>query len=66
MALELASLADFCYKESSNLLLGRYTLSSTRGVEQGDLLGPARFVITICDIIVQVKDRTASFYLAAE
>ena len=36
----LSPWVDFCYKRSSNLMLGHKKLVSARGVQQGDPLGP--------------------------
>ena len=43
----LAPWADTCYRHDSNLLVGRSLISSQRGVQQGDLLGPSLFALAL-------------------
>ena len=58
VAPSLAPWVDFCYGGDSTLLLGPHRLSSARGVQQGDPLGPALFAIAIHDIILQAQTST--------
>ena len=43
----LAPLADTCYRHDSNLLIGSSLISSQRGVQQGDPLGPSLFALAL-------------------
>ena len=49
----LAPWVDFCYGQDSPLLLGQHSLKSTRGIQQGDPLGPALFALAIHEIVMQ-------------
>lgn len=39
------------YRDSSHLLYGKHVISSQRGVQQGDPLGPYRFCVTINPLV---------------
>jgi hypothetical protein len=58
----LAPWCDFCYTGSSKLLLGSSVLSSARGVQQGDPLGPALFSVAIHDTIKRVARQAEDAY----
>ena len=47
----LFSYAAACYRNASILVGDGYTLESTRGVQQGDVLGPALFAIAFEPVI---------------
>ena len=51
--------SDFCYSSPSLLKLGRLKLSSARGIQQGDPLGPALFAIAIHDALVRCREMVA-------
>ena len=46
---------DFCYREPSYLVLGGRRLTSGRGIQQGDPLGPALFSIAIHYAVLQAR-----------
>ena len=48
--------ADFCYRTDSTLLLDEGSLSSSRGIQQGDPLGPAFSSIALQDSIRRAKE----------
>ena len=52
---ELVPWLDYCYKNRSNLRLGTEQLASTRGIQQGDPLGPLLFSLAIQEDIAQAK-----------
>ena len=51
---------DFCYKHSSHLLLGDHRLSSARGIQQGDPLGPALFAVAIQNAVLEARNAAES------
>lgn len=55
---DLVPWLDFCYKGPSKLLLGSGALSSARGIQQGDPLGPLLFSAAIHDAILQAQAET--------
>ena len=50
--------ADYCYASPPRLLLGGRVLSSERGVQQGDPLGPAFFSLAVHSAILEAKAAT--------
>ena len=58
----LAPWVDFCYQNASHLLLGAGCLSSARGVQQGDPLGPAMFSLAIQERIRRARERTEALH----
>ena len=44
---EIACWADWCYARGSRLRVGRHTVMSTSGVQQGDPLGPVLFALAL-------------------
>ena len=57
-----ASTVDASYSQDSALLLGRNQLPSSRGVQQGDPVGPAIFALAIQEDILEAKARTDEEY----
>ena len=51
----LAPWVDYCYRGPSKLVLGPELLESSRGIQQGDPLGPALFAIAIQEAIVEAQ-----------
>ena len=49
---------DFCYRRPAHLLLGNHRITSARGIQQGDPLGPALFAVGIHNAIAQAKAET--------
>ena len=54
--------ADFCYRSQSNLLLGGERIHSSRGVQQGDPLGPALFSLAIHAHVLEAKAEVESLH----
>ena len=52
-----------CYREPSLLSFNEYIISSERGVQQGDPLGPALFCLLIHPIISDLKSELNMWYL---
>jgi hypothetical protein len=52
----LSCLVDTCYAHPSALALGPRRLESSRGIQQGDPLGPALFGMSIHDAILQTTE----------
>ena len=52
VAPEATAWTDFCYEGSSNVLLGAHRLTSERGVQQGDPMGPALFSLAIHEAVL--------------
>ena len=50
--------ADYCYASPPRLLLGGRVLTSERGVQQGDPLGPAFFSLAVHSAILEAKAAT--------
>ena len=48
--------AAACYRNANILLGDGYALESTRGVQQGDVLGPALFAIALQPVIERLRD----------
>ena len=59
---ELTPWLDFCYRGHSKLLLGDSVLSSSRGIQQGDPLGPAMFALGIHELVLRSKASTESAF----
>ena len=51
----IAPWVDFCYQHESQLLLGAAQLASSRGIQQGDPLGPALFALAIHESILRAR-----------
>ena len=60
VAPDLAPWCDFCYRDHAHLVMGDKLLSSARGVQQGDPLGPALFALAIHPKILEAKRRVES------
>ena len=60
VAPDLAPWCDFCYRDHAHLVIGDKLLSSARGVQQGDPLGPALFALAIHPKILKAKRRVES------
>lgn len=56
---ELTPWVDFCYGAASHLLLGGHRVTSARGVQQGDPLGPALFALAIHGVVQEVRAQVA-------
>ena len=52
-----------CYSAPSSLRFHETTLQSAEGVQQGDLLGPLLFCLSIQPILLQLKSEFCVFYL---
>ena len=63
VAPDLAPWCDFCYKSPSRLSLGTDVLFSTRGLQQGDPLGPALFSLAVHDAILRARARASGEYV---
>ena len=51
----MAPWVDFCYKRPSHLFLGDRRLTSARGVQQGDPLGPALFAMALHGAVLAAR-----------
>ena len=58
----LAPWVDCCYGTDSHILLDKHVLCSTRGVQQGDPIGPAIFSLGIHDDITNAIQETKDKY----
>eukprot|EP00973_Karenia_brevis_P092549 12412956-Karenia_brevis.AAC.1 len=58
----IAPWVDFCYTSASPLLLADNRLSSARGVQQGDPLGPALFALAIQEKISAARREVMTRY----
>ena len=56
VAPDLAPWADLCYAAPSYVLFGDAVISSERGVQQGDPLGPSAFALAINDDICRIVE----------
>ena len=52
-----------CYEENSYLFFGDNTLDSSKGVQQGDPMGPFLFSLAIMDIVKKMKSDQNIWYL---
>ena len=51
--------AEWCYKQPSKLYFGSEVISSERGVQQGDPLGPLLFALAIQPLLLQLHEGKA-------
>ena len=63
LAPELFPFVYFVYSEPSTLFWGDKLLQSSEGVQQGDLLGPLLFCLTIHRLTMQLRSEFFAFYL---
>ena len=56
----LAPWADTCLRHDSNLLVGGSLISSQRGVQQGDPLGPSLFALALHPCVIAAARASAS------
>ena len=59
---EIAPWTDLCYSSPSSLVIGDSTIDSTRGVQQGDPLGPALFALAIHPVRLKARRLTTSAF----
>ena len=59
---EIVPWADLCYRSPSSLVIGDSTIDSSRGVQQGDPLGPALFALAIHPVIPKACCLTLSAF----
>ena len=52
----LSRWAEWCYAKPTHLFFGAETLSSERGVQQGDPLGPLFFSLALQPLLIQLKE----------
>ena len=57
---EIAPRADICYRSPSSLVIGDSTIDSTRGVQQGDPLGPAFLSLAIHPVTLKARSLPTS------
>ena len=48
--------AAACYRNANVLLGDGYSLESTRGVQQGDVLGPALFALALQPVVERLRE----------
>ena len=52
----LSRWAEWCYVEPSKLYFGQQVISSERGVQQGDPLGPMLFALAIQPLLLKLHE----------
>ena len=55
--------AAACYRKANILLGDGYALESTRGVQQGDVLGPALFAIALQPVVERLRELHLELHL---
>lgn len=60
---KLSAWTEFCYASKPYLFIGKETIRSTQGVQQGDPLGPIFFSLVLHDLVLKIQSQVPTLDL---